>query len=121
MRTGYIVFAHGSRLESGNQVVREAAARLARAGDSSWLRSLRLHRAGSLTAATSLVHQGAHRIVVTPFLTPPSHRRGLARIASEVCASIKAGDRRHRPTDIHMAEILLDRACQPGHNHQRIV
>lgn len=116
--TGFIVFGHGSRVESANQAVREVAARMADAGgyvvEAAFLELGQPDLSG---AAERLIARGAGRIVVIPyFLTLGTHlQRDLPRLVED------AG-RRHgsvpmsvtSPLDGHPAlvEALLDRAAE---------
>jgi len=116
--TGIVVFAHGSRIESANQAVRDVAERLA--DSRSFLVEpafLELGQPDLAGAVARLVSRGAERIAVIPyFLTMGTHlQRDLPRLASEVA-------RRYQNVDIHVTEpldghpallqALLDRASQ---------
>ena len=117
MTTGIIVFAHGSRVESANQAVRDVAAELARAGGYDHVEAafLELGQPDLNTAAARLAEAGADRIVVIPyFLTLGLHmERDLPRLVENI-------SRTHNglqiavtpPLDGHPALIqaLLDRA-----------
>ncbi len=83
-RTGYIVFAHGSSIESANDAVRTAAAEFARRGsyeavEAAFLESGRPDLAGAVDA---LAAQGIGRVVVVPyFLTLGLHlQRDLPKL-----------------------------------------
>jgi sirohydrochlorin ferrochelatase len=116
--TGFIVFAHGSRVESANQAVRDIAAQMAASGrhvvESAFLEIGQ----PDLSAATGLlIARGAKRIVVIPyFLTLGMHmQRDLPRLALD--ASHAHGDIEMRitsPLDGHPAlvQALLDRASE---------
>jgi sirohydrochlorin ferrochelatase len=114
--TGFIVFAHGSRVESANQAVREVASQMAASGQHVVEPAFLELGAPDLTAATGLlIARGANRIVVIPyFLTLGTHmQRDLPRLALE--ASRAHGDIEIRVTstlDGHPAllQALLDRA-----------
>jgi sirohydrochlorin ferrochelatase len=124
--TGYIVFAHGSSIESANEAVRTVAAEMARRGgleivEAAFLEGGRPDLAGALDAMAGRVS----RVVVVPyFLTLGLHlQRDLPRL-------IEGVQRAHPglaievtpPLDQHpaMADALLDRAresklaCKPG-------
>ena len=114
--TGFIVFAHGSRVESANQAVREVASQMAASGQHVVEPAFLELGAPDLTTATGLlIARGANRIVVIPyFLTLGTHmQRDLPRLALE--ASRAHGDIEIRVTstlDGHPAllQALLDRA-----------
>ena len=76
MSTAFVVFAHGSRIESANQAVRAVAADLARAGGFERVEAafLELGEPDLDTAVAQLASQGVGRIVVIPyFLTLGLH------------------------------------------------
>jgi len=116
--TGFIVFAHGSRIESANQAVRDVAAQMAACGQYVVEPAFLELGAPDLTGATALlIARGAKRVVVIPyFLTLGTHmQRDLPRLADE--ASRAHGDIEMQitsPLDGHPALIqaLLDRASQ---------
>jgi len=115
--TGYVVFAHGSRVEAANQAVRAVSAELARAGGFASVTAAFLEPGDpDLNEAVARVaQQGIDRIVVIPyFLTLGTHlERDLPRIVSDISS-------RHKglrievtaPLDGHpcLVQILLDRA-----------
>jgi sirohydrochlorin ferrochelatase len=115
--TGYIVFAHGSSVESANQAVRTVADDLARAGGYSQVVAAFLEGGSPdlCSAAGELAARGVSHIVVIPyFLTLGLHlQRDLPRLIGEA-------RRLHPgleievtpPLDGHpaMVEALLDRA-----------
>jgi sirohydrochlorin ferrochelatase len=116
--TGFIVFAHGSRIESANQAVRDVAAKMAAAGhhtvEAAFLEIGQPDLAG---ATASLIARGVERIVVIPyFLTLGTHmQRDLPRLAED--ASRAHGNIEMRitaPLDGHPAllEVLLYRAAE---------
>jgi sirohydrochlorin ferrochelatase len=86
--TGYVVFAHGSRIEAANQAVREVASELARAGlfDQVAAAFLELGDPDLDGAVAQLAQRGVERIVVIPyFLTLGTHlERDLPRIVAEI-------------------------------------
>jgi len=119
--TGFIVFAHGSRVESANQAVRDvvskmAASQMAPSGPHIVEAAFLELGAPDLTAATGLlIARGATRIIVIPyFLTLGTHlQRDLPRLALD--ASRAHGDIEIEitpPLNGHPALIqaLLDRA-----------
>jgi sirohydrochlorin ferrochelatase len=122
--TGFIVFAHGSRVESANQAVRDVAQQMARSGrhvvEPAFLELGEPDLAG---AAERLLSLGATRIIVIPyFLTLGTHlQRDLPRLVENV-------SRTHRniemqvtsPLDGHPAlvEALLDRASEAQASNQ---
>ena len=116
--TGFIVFAHGSRIESANQAVHDVAAKMAAAGDHAIQAAFLELGQPDLAAATELlIKRGVTRIIVIPyFLTLGTHmQRDLPRLAAD--ASRAHGNIEMRitaPLDGHPAliEALLDRAAQ---------
>ena len=116
--TGLIVFAHGSRVESANQAVRDIAARMAASrADPVETAFLELGEPDLTGAAARLVARGASRIIVIPyFLTLGTHmQRDLPRLA-QIAASRNGGVDIEvtLPLDGHPAllEALLDRATE---------
>jgi sirohydrochlorin ferrochelatase len=114
--TGFIVFAHGSRVESANQAVRDIADRMAQAGghlvEPSFLELGEPDLAG---AARRLMARGVSHIVVIPyFLTLGTHlRRDLPTLVRNAAESLGGVEMRVTPPlDGHPAllEALLDRA-----------
>ena len=116
--TGFIVFAHGSRVESANQAVRDVAGQMAASGRHVVEAAFLELGTPDLTAATGLlIARGAQRIVVIPyFLTLGTHmQRDLPRLARD--ASHTHGDIEMQitsPLDGHPAlvQALLDRASE---------
>ncbi|HUA21665.1 MAG TPA: CbiX/SirB N-terminal domain-containing protein [Bryobacteraceae bacterium] len=116
--TGFIVFAHGSRVESANQAVRDVAAQMADSGqhivEAAFLELGQPDLAG---AAGLLVGRGARRIVVIPyFLTLGTHmQRDLPRLV-RAAADAHGGIEMEitSPLDGHPAllQALLDRASE---------
>ena len=116
--TGFVVFGHGSRVESANESVRQVASRLASnatfAVEAAFLELGQPDLAGAVDV---LAARGVSRIVVIPyFLTLGTHlQRDLPRLMGASAA-------RHpsipmemtAPLDGHPAllEVLLDRATQ---------
>jgi sirohydrochlorin ferrochelatase len=116
--TGLIVFAHGSRVESANQAVRDIAGRMAAScADPVETAFLELGEPDLAGATARLVARGASRIIVIPyFLTLGTHmQRDLPRLA-QVAARQNGGVDIEvtLPLDGHPAllEALLDRATE---------
>jgi len=115
--TGFVVFAHGSRIEPANQAVRDTAARLARAGGFENVEAafLELGAPDLNGAVTRLAERGVRRIVVLPyFLTLGLHlERDLPRLIETAAkAHPELEIRMTPPLDGHEAlvTVLLDRA-----------
>jgi sirohydrochlorin ferrochelatase len=116
--TGFIVFAHGSRIESANQAVRDVASQMAVSGQHVVEAAfLELGEPNLASATGRLISRGANRIVVIPyFLTLGTHmQRDLPRLAHD--ASRAHGDIEIQitsPLDGHPAlvQALLDRATE---------
>lgn len=124
MNTGYVVFAHGSSIESANDAVRKVAAEMASRGaldivEAAFLEGGQPSLAGALASMAGRV---SHVVVVPYFLTLGLHlQRDLPRLIDEV-------KRTHPnvridvapPLDQHpaMVDALLDRAreaaCKPA-------
>jgi sirohydrochlorin ferrochelatase len=116
MNTGYVVFAHGSSVESANEAVRAAAAEMARRGGFEAVQAAFLEGGRpDLNGAIDALAGSVSRVVVVPyFLTLGLHlQRDLPRL-------IEAARRRYPdlhievtpPLDGHsgMVDALLDRA-----------
>src|SRR5438132_14310015 len=118
--TGFVVFAHGSRIEAANEAVRAVSARIAAtlgAGGDTIVETafLELGTPDLPQAVESLIERGAARVVVIPyFLTLGRHvERDLPAIVREI-------SERHEgiaieitpPLDGHPAllEIVIERA-----------
>jgi len=118
LKTGIIVFAHGSRIESANQAVRAVASALVRPQgpyESVEAAFLELGQPDLETAAARLAGAGVARIVVIPyFLTLGLHlERDLPRIVSQIACQFPGLEIVVTPPlDGHPAltAILLDRA-----------
>ena len=117
MSAGYIVFAHGSRIEPANEAVRQAAAQMARAGGFEHVEAalLELGQPNLEGAVAKLSADGVRRILVIPyFLTMGMHlERDLPKLVAEAAAAhpdvtVETAP----PLDGHQAlvEILIDRA-----------
>ena len=116
--TGIVVFAHGSRIESANQAVRDVAQRMAESGtDPVEPAFLELGRPDLEDAVERLVSRGAARIVVIPyFLTLGTHlQRDLPRLAAQAARRFPNVEVQvTSPLDGHPAllQALLDRAAE---------
>ena len=88
MKTGIVLFAHGSRVESANDAVRAVASELAEAGGFPQVAAafLELGRPSLEEAVAGLAQAGAGRVIVVPyFLTLGLHmERDLPRLAEEI-------------------------------------
>jgi sirohydrochlorin ferrochelatase len=113
---GIIIFAHGSRIESANEAVRNVAVEVARQGGLSFVEAafLELGKPDLEGAVLQLASQGVRSILVIPyFLTLGLHlERDLPRIAQDISnkyneLEIRVGP----PLDGHPAlvQVLLDR------------
>ncbi len=87
METAYILFAHGSRVESANEAVREVARQLAEAGGYGRVEVAFLDctQPDLMTVVGRLAAVGVERMIVLPyFLTLGRHAaEDLPRIAAE--------------------------------------
>jgi sirohydrochlorin ferrochelatase len=115
--TGYIVFAHGSSVESANEAVRLVARGLAQAGGYAHVVAAFLEggRPDLSSAASELASRGVSRIVVIPyFLTLGLHlQRDLPRLMGEARIQYSGLEMEVTPPlDGHpaMVDALLDRA-----------
>ena len=114
--TGFIVFAHGSRMETANQAVSDLAARMAASrGDIVEAAFLELGKPDLAGAVARLVARGVSGIIVIPyFLTLGTHmQRDLPRLVEEAAGRNGNIDIQvTSPLDGHPAllEALLDRA-----------
>jgi sirohydrochlorin ferrochelatase len=115
--TGYVVFAHGSSVESANEAVRAATAQLRDRGGYQAVETAFLEggRPDLRSAVEALSSRGADSIVVIPyFLTLGLHlQRDLPRLIREIenqHPGLRIGVT--PPLDGHpaMIEALLDRA-----------
>lgn len=114
--TGFVLFAHGSRVETANQAVRDVAARMA--AHANYVVEpafLELGQPDLAGAVKRLVDAGAGRIVVIPyFLTLGTHlQRDLPKLVREsVAVHRQVGFEVTAPLDGHPAllEVLLSRA-----------
>jgi sirohydrochlorin ferrochelatase len=123
--TGYIVFAHGSSVESANEAVRAVTAQMARRGgypavEAAFLGGGTPDLAGAVDLCAA---RGVSRVVVIPyFLTLGLHlQRDLPRLVEELKQAHPGLEIEvTEPLDGHpaMVDALLDRAkasvCKPG-------
>ena len=121
--TGYVVFAHGSSVESANEAVRAVAAELRRQGGYDAVEAAFLEggKPDLRSAVELLAARGSTRIVVIPyFLTLGLHlQRDLPRIANEIrSAHPELEIQITAPLDGHpaMVEALLGRAREAQEN-----
>jgi sirohydrochlorin ferrochelatase len=117
VRTGIVVFAHGSRIESANEAVRAVAAELARAGSFDRVEAafLELGQPDLDTTVASLSVEGFGRVVIIPyFLTLGLHlERDLPAITRRITQAHPGLEViTTPPLDGHPAlvQVLLDRA-----------
>jgi sirohydrochlorin ferrochelatase len=115
---GYIIFAHGSRVEPANEAVRSVATQFARAGGFEYVEAafLELGRPDLEGAVAQLIDRGVRDLLVIPyFLTLGTHlERDLPKLAAQAAAAHPGVDLRVTPPlDGHAAlvDILLDRAA----------
>lgn len=113
--TGYVVFAHGSSIESANDAVRAVAADMQRRGGMLVAAAFLEGGQPDLRRAVDSLADRVSRIVVVPyFLTLGLHlQRDLPRLAQEVRQAHPELDIRVTPPlDGHpaMVEVLLARA-----------
>ncbi len=114
--TAFVVFAHGSRVESANQAVRTVAAEMAqRGGYPVEAAFLELGSPNLSEAVGRLVEEGAARIIVIPyFLTLGTHlQRDLPKLVRAAAARYEDLEITVTPPlDGHPALLtaLLDRA-----------
>ena len=114
--TGFIVFAHGSRIESANQAVSDLAARMAASrGDIVEAAFLELGNPDLAGAVARLVARGVSGIIIIPyFLTLGMHmQRDLPGLVEEAAGRNGNIDIQvTSPLDGHPAllQALLDRA-----------
>jgi sirohydrochlorin ferrochelatase len=118
--TGFIIFAHGSRIESANEGVRAVAARFAEMGSFGHVvpAFLELGRPTLAEAVASLTLQAVEKITVIPyFLTLGLHlERDLPKLVADAAAAYPDIQIRITPPlEGHPAliRILLDRALEP--------
>jgi sirohydrochlorin ferrochelatase len=114
---GFIIFAHGSRIETANEGVREIAAGFARAGSFARVEAafLELGQPDLAGAVVRMVAEGVRHIVVIPyFLTLGIHlERDLPALVAQLMAAHPGVEIRvTKPLEGHPAllRVLLDRA-----------
>ena len=117
MTTGFVVFGHGSRVESANEAIRAVAAELARSGPFPYVEPafLELGQPDLAGAVERLAASGVRKIVVLPyFLTLGTHlERDLPRLIHDISLNHQDLEISSAPPlDGHPAlvRILLDRA-----------
>ena len=117
MSIGIIVFGHGSRIESANESVRQAARELARLGRLEHVETafLELGEPSLEGAVQKLAGEGIGRIRVIPyFLTLGTHlERDLPRIVKDISSANNGIEIEvTKPLDGHpgLVAALLDRA-----------
>jgi sirohydrochlorin ferrochelatase len=114
VKTGVVIFAHGSSVESANDAVRAVAREVAARGGFAMVEAAFLEGgAPDLPAAVEdLARRGAERVLVTPyFLTLGLHlQRDLPRIVAAIRTPVEI--RVTPPLDGHpaLAQALIDRA-----------
>jgi len=124
--TGFIVFAHGSRIESANQAVRDVAQQMALSGRHVVEPAFLELGLPDLAGATErLMARGATRIIVIPyFLTLGTHmQRDLPRLVQDASRAHQNIEMQiTAPLDGHPAlvEALLDRANEAQASNQRL-
>jgi sirohydrochlorin ferrochelatase len=114
--TAFVLFGHGSRIESANQAVRAVSEQMARAGgypvEAAFLELGEPDLGG---AVDRLIARGATRVVVIPyFLTLGTHlQRDLPRLVAGICSTRDGVEIKvTAPLDGHPAllDAVLDRA-----------
>jgi len=116
VRTGIVIFGHGSSVASANEAVARVAAEAALAGGFALYETAFLEVSPTLPEATAkLVGRGAREILVIPyFLTLGIHlQRDLPRIIEELCTEFEGLHMRVTPPlDGHpaLSGIIVDRA-----------
>ena len=120
-KTGYIIFAHGSSVESANAGVRLVAAEFASRQASAMVETafLELAEPSLATAVDALAARGVRQIFVLPyFLTLGIHlKRDLPKLAAEAAARHSASSITIHiapPLDGHpgLVDVLLQRAAE---------
>jgi sirohydrochlorin ferrochelatase len=122
--TGYIVFAHGSSVESANDAVSAVARKMAEQGGFSHVEAAFLEggRPDLRAAAEALAGRGVTRIIVVPyFLTMGMHlQRDLPNLIQQISALYPQLDiTAAPPLDGHpaMVEVLIGRAREAELKH----
>ena len=115
-QTGYIVFAHGSSVESANEAVRQVAAQMAQRGSLEIVEAAFLEQGKpDLSGAVEQIASRVSRVVVVPyFLTLGLHlKRDLPKLVEQARAEFPALEFEVTPPlDGHpaMADVLVARA-----------
>ena len=124
--TAFVVFAHGSRIESANEAVRAVAAQMGER--SSYIVEpafLELGQPDLSAAIGRLAARGATKVVVIPyFLTLGTHmQRDLPALAAESARTHRIGVEVAPPLDGHPAllDVLLDRAREALSSGRQLV
>jgi len=117
VRTGIIVFGHGSSVASANDAVRAVAADAARAGSWGLYETAFLEADPRLEVAVArLAEAGAEEILVLPyFLTLGIHlQRDLPNLVDELARRHRVPIRVTAPLDGHgaLSRILVERAAE---------
>ena len=119
--TGYVIFAHGSSVESANEAVRTVAARLAQKSGLEMVAEAFLEggQPSLPQAVDALVKRGANQVIVVPyFLTLGLHLQRDLPVLVEQARKAHPGLEIvvREPLDGHpgMVEVLLDRALEAG-------
>ena len=115
MRTGIVVFGHGSSVESANEAVRVVAAEAARSGGWDLFETTFLEAAPRLDEGVrKLVERGADEILILPyFLTLGIHlQRDLPKLVDDLSRANGVAIRVAPPLDGHpaLSRILVERA-----------
>jgi sirohydrochlorin ferrochelatase len=117
VRTGIVVFGHGSSVPSANEAVRTTASRAAREGEWDLYETAFLEAAPLLHEAVGkLTARGAEEILVLPyFLTLGIHlQRDLPKLIGELSREYGIPIRVSDPLDGHpeLSRILVARAAE---------
>ena len=122
-RSGFVIFAHGSSVESANEAVRAVATELTRKAGTDMVAAAFLEggQPSLPQAVDALVGRGANQVVIVPyFLTLGLHlQRDLPKLVEEARKAHPGLEILVRePLDGHpgMVEVLLDRALEAGVN-----
>ena len=118
MKTGIVVFGHGSSVSSANEAVRVIAAAAARQGGWTLYETAFLEAEPRLAEAVGkLASAGADEVLVLPyFLTLGIHlQRDLPKIVHDLAAEFHVPIRVAPPLDGHpeLSRILVERAKAP--------
>ena len=118
MKTGYVVFAHGSSVESANEAVRQVARDMAQKGSLDTVEAAFLEQGKpDLAGAVTKLSERVDRVVIVPyFLTLGIHlKRDLPKLAEEARQAHPSLEIVVTPPlDGHpsMADVLLARALE---------